>query len=124
MRPAQPGFSARPTTCVVIGRPAGRQLVQHGRFEVAENRHGHGPGDRSGGHDQQVRRLAGLGPQGVALFHAEAVLLVHHDQAQVVEGDVVAQQRVRADHDPGRTGSGVEQGLLARGGRHGAGEQA
>ena len=79
--------------------PAGGELVQHGGFEVAEHGHGHGPGNRRGRHDQQVRRLAGLGPEGVALFHAEAVLFVHHNQAEVIEGHVVAEQGVGADHD-------------------------
>ncbi len=44
-------------------------------------------------------RLLALGAQGVALFDAEAVLLVDDDQAEVVELDLVLDQRVRADDD-------------------------
>ncbi len=33
-----------------------------------------------------------------ALHHAEAVLFVHDDQAQIVELDLLLDQRVRADH--------------------------
>ncbi len=122
--PAGPGRVLREPHHVGGDRgAAGRELVQDGRFEVAEHGHGHGPGNGGGGHDQQVRGFAGLGPEHVALFDAEAVLFVHHDQAEVVEGDVVAEQGVGADHDPGGSGGGVQHGLLPGRGGHGAGEQ-
>ena len=85
-------------------RASPRQLGQRGDLQVAEHGHGHGPGDRRGRHHQHVRRLVGLGPQGVALLHPEPVLLVHHDQAQVGEVHPLVQQRVGADHDAGLTG--------------------
>ena len=37
-----------------------------------------------------------------ALLHAEPVLLVDHHQAQVGELHLLLEQRVGADHDPGR----------------------
>ena len=42
--------------------------------------------------------------QRVPLLHAEPVLLVHHDQAEVGEPDAVLDQRVRADDDAGLAG--------------------
>jgi len=50
---------------------------------------------------QDVRRAAaalGAPHQGVALLHAEAVLLVDDQQRQAGELHVLLQQRVRADH--------------------------
>src|SRR3546814_4396642 len=46
------------------------------------------------------------------LFRSEALLLVDHDQPQVLEPDVGVQQPVRADHDVHRTvGEPVDDGL-------------
>lgn len=70
-----------------------------------------------------MRRLLALAAQGVALLDTEAVLLVHHDQAQVVELHLVLDQRVGADHDPGLTGDQVEQRLPPPRRPHGTGEQ-
>jgi hypothetical protein len=44
-----------------------------------------------------VGRLGGLGAQGVALFDAEAVLLVDDDQAEVGEVDTLVEQGVGTD---------------------------
>ncbi len=54
---------------------------------------------------QDVRRAAAAlrAPhQGVALLHAEAMLLVDDEHGQAGELDVLLQQRVRADHEAGR----------------------
>jgi hypothetical protein len=85
-RSRKAGFSAAGTTCVAIGeRPRGSSAGSS--LQVAEDGHRHRARDRRRGHHQHVRRLAGLGPQGVALLDAEPVLLVDHDQAEVGELD-------------------------------------
>ena len=81
-------------------------------------------GDGGGGHDQHVGRPPGLGGQGRALGHPEAVLLVGDGQGQVGKHHPLAQQGVGADHQihlPRRQG-GVE--LLPGLPLHRAGEQA
>lgn len=93
------------------GRAAGGELVEDGGLQVAEDGHRDRTGNGGGRHDQEVRRLLPLGTQRVALFHAEAVLLVDDDQAEVVELDLVLDQRVGADDDPGLARDEVEQGL-------------
>ena len=55
--------------------------------------------------------------------HAEALLLVNHQQAQVLEGDVLLQQAVRADDDVDRASGEVAQHLLLLLRRAEAGEQ-
>src|ERR1019366_5055775 len=99
---------------------AGRQLGEGEDVEVAEDRHGHGARDRGRGHHEQVgAAVPGLTAQRVALLHAEAVLLVHHDQAKVEELDSlvvfrpVIKQRMGADHDPGVPESHIAESLLA-----------
>ena len=78
---------------------AGRQLVEHGNFEVAVNRDGQGARDRRGSHHQHVghRPLAAAFRQGGALEHAEFVLLINHRQPEPGRGRFVVKQRVRAD---------------------------
>lgn len=105
------------------GRAAGRQLVEYGGLQVAEDGHGDRARDRGGGHHEQVRGLLALGPERVALLDAEAVLFVHDHQPEVVELHLVLDQRVRADDDPGLAGDQVEQGLPARGHPHRPGEE-
>ena len=47
--------------------------------------------------------------------HAEAVLLVDHHEAEVLEGDVLLQQAVGADHDvDGARGEPLEHALRRR----------
>ena len=89
----------------------GRELVEDGHVQVAEDHHGRRARDRRGRHHQQV----GIGPavgtgrlgqhrgpplvaQRGALLHPEAVLLVDDHHAERVEPDLVGQQRVGADH--------------------------
>ncbi len=76
-----------------------------GHVEVAVHGERQGARDRRSRHVQDVRRgAAALGAphEGVALLHAEAVLLVDDQQRQAGELDVLLQQRVRADHEAGR----------------------
>lgn len=103
-------------------RPHG-ELVQDGRLQVAEDGHGDRARNRGGGHHEEVRGLFALAAQGVPLLDAEPVLLVHHDQAQVVELHLVLDQRMRPDDDPRLGGDQVEQCLPPPGRPHGPGEQ-
>ena len=98
-------------------RTAGRELVEDGGLQVAEDGHRDRARDGGGRHDQQVRRLLALAAQRVALLDAEAVLFVDDDQAEVVELDLVLDQRMGADDDPGLAGDQVEQ-RLPTGRRH------
>ena len=50
------------------------------------------------------RLPAALAAQRVPLLDAEPVLLVDHHQAEVGELDLLLEQRVGADHDPGVAG--------------------
>ncbi len=70
-----------------------------------------------------MRRRRTLPAEGLALLDAEPVLLVDHDQPEVEEPDVVAQQRVRADDDARAARYRAEQGLLAFRRRQLAGEK-
>lgn len=99
------------TTWLAMGERPHGELVEDGGLQVAEDGHRDRTGNGGGRHDQEVRRLLPLGTQRVALFHAEAVLLVDDDQAEVVELDLVLDQRVGADDDPGLARDEVEQGL-------------
>ena len=69
--------------------------ARHGEVERARN--------RRGAHRQDVRR----GAQALEVFlvaHAEALLLVDDDEAEVVELHLRGQDGVRADHDVGGAG--------------------
>ena len=101
-------------------RPAGGQLGQRRRLEVAEDGHRDGPRDRRRGHHQHVRRDRGLAGQRRPLLDPEPVLLVDHDQAEVREADPVLEQRVGADHDAGLAAGHPAQ----RGGALGLGHRA
>ena len=92
------------------GRTPRGQLGQRRGLQVAVHGHGHRPRDRRGRHDQDVRPVVrGLGAQRVTLLHPEPVLLVDHHQAQVGELDLLLEQGVGADHDPGVAGEHVGQ---------------
>ena len=98
------------------------QPLEHRQVQVAEHRHRHGARDGRGGHDEQVR--AGVGPpQGLALVHAEAVLLVDDGQGQLGEAHLLGEQGVRPHGDPGLAGGQGQQGLAACGGLERAGDQ-
>ena len=62
--------------------------------------------------------------QAVALLHAEAVLLIHDDQAQVIEAHVVGEQGVRTNHDLRGAVGKLLQHLPLSAGTHGGGQQA
>ena len=76
----------------------GGHLVQHRDVEIAVERQRQRARDRRRRHHQHVRADALLA-QGVALLHAEAVLLVHHRQPQALERHALLDQRVRAHGD-------------------------
>ena len=62
--------------------------------------------------------------QAVTLLHAEAVLLVHDDQTQIVEAHLIGKQGVGADHDLGGAVGELLQYLALGAGAHGGGQQA
>ena len=62
--------------------------------------------------------------QAVALLHAEAVLLVHDDQTQIVEAHLVGKQGMGANHNLGRAVGELLQYLALGAGTHGGGQQA
>ena len=80
------------------GLAAGGQLVHDGKVKVAVDGEGERTRDGGGGHDEQVR-VGALGAQEGALLDAEAVLFVNGDKLQVLEGDRVFEQGMRADDD-------------------------
>ena len=82
-----------------LDRRAPRRALVHDRdVEVAVGGEGQRARDGRGRHDQHVH-VAALAAQLLALQHAEAVLLVHHGQAEAVEGDVLLDEGVRAHRD-------------------------
>ncbi len=87
------------------GRAPRRQLVEHAGVEVAVERERQGPRNGRRGHHQHIGlgdiiRIGGVGllHQAKALHHAEAMLLVDDDQAELVELDCLLNERMRADH--------------------------
>ena len=88
--------SVRPQPARLDRLAAGRKLVDHAHIEVGEVRQRQRARDRRGRHHQVVRRMA-LALEHRALPHAELVLLVDDDQAEVGELDVFLNQRLRAD---------------------------
>ena len=88
------------------GGAAGRQLVQDACFQIAVHRQGERAGNGRRGHDQDVgfggdARGTRLAHQPVALLHAETVLLVHDDQAKVLEVHLLFHEGMRADRQVG-----------------------
>ena len=71
-----------------------------------------------------MRQGAVSAAQAIALFHAEAVLLVHDDQAQVVKAHLVREQGVGTNHDLGGSVGELLQYLALSAGTHGGGQQA
>src|SRR5688572_8636579 len=67
---------------------------------------GRGEGEHIGGQSKLLQLLL--------VLHAEAVLLVDDDEAEIAEADVVAQQTMRSDHDVDllRGQIGEQSGLL------------
>lgn len=76
-------------------------FVHDGEIEVAVEGEGERTRNRGGGHHQKVGRCAFVAERG-ALFDAEAMLFVNHDELQILELDGVFDQRVRADDNLNR----------------------
>ncbi len=84
------------------GRAARRQLINHAHFQVAIDGERERAWDGRRRHHQHVRiAAAGLLHQREALPYAEAVLLIHDDQAEVGKVDFVLDQRLGADDELG-----------------------
>ena len=98
---------------------AGRELGEGRDLEVTEHRHGHRARNRSRGHHQHVRTgiIARLRGQSGPLFDAEPVLLVDHHEPEILERDLVLEQRVGADDDSRVATRDVEHRLTTLGGR-------
>ena len=84
-------------------QPPGGHLAQLDDVHVAVDGQRQRARDRGRRHGQEVGHGPGLEAQALALGHPEAVLLVDHHQPEVVEHDVVLDERVGAHH----------QGILA-----------
>ncbi len=76
----------------------GRRRVDRRHVAQPGERHLQRARDRRGGERQHVHRLLEL-LDALLVGDAEALLLVHHEQAEVAEFDVLLQQPVRADDD-------------------------
>ena len=95
-----------------LGAPLG-YLVQRHHVQVPIHRHRDGAGNRGSRHHQHVWwATLRLGPQNVALFHTEAVLLIDHHQPQVGKSDPVFQQCMRT-HDNACRARGRRQQLAS-----------
>ena len=76
----------------------GRRSLQVGDVANAQQAHVQGPRNRRGRERQHVdRRTEGLQP--LLVLDPEPLLLVDDHQAQILEGDVLLQDSVRADQD-------------------------
>jgi len=95
---------------VVRGRLDGAHVARAGEREVKRAR------DRRGAQRQHVHERA-QALEFLLVQHAEALLLVNHDQAQVFENNVVLHQPVRANDDVHRASRQVfdDSLLFARG---------
>ncbi len=81
-------------------QPAGRRRAQVRDVKVRIEDLAQGARDRRGGHQEHVGRgTMRLRLELVALFDAEAVLLVDDHEAEVGEGDALLEQRVGADDE-------------------------
>ena len=79
------------------GLPILGRRVDRGHLPDAGERHLERPGDRRRGHREDVdMRPEAL--QALLVSHAEPLLLVDDQQAEIPERDVGAEQAVRADH--------------------------
>ena len=101
---------------------ARRLLAQHGDVHIAETGERQGSRDRRRRHDEDIHRFA-LRAEGEALVHAEAVLLVHHGEAEIVKGDALLEERMRPDRDLHGPGGKPRQHRLAFGAAVAAGQK-
>jgi hypothetical protein len=101
-------------TRVSIGKPSCRLFGELRDVHVAIDRQGQRA--RNGGrrHDQKVRGAPGLRLKRQALVHAETVLLVDDDEAQIPERHIVLEQRMGAGHDLSLARCDARQDLFPR----------
>ena len=78
------------------GPPGGRWRVDHGQVADAGQRHLQRAGDGAGGQGEDVDPV-GQGLDRLLVADPEALLLVHHQQPELLEGDVSAEQAMGAD---------------------------
>ena len=102
--------------------PSRGQLIQHGDLQVAIHQKGQGPGDGRCRHDQQMGGLS-LGGKLAALTHAEAVLLIGDDKAQILKFGAVGDQGVGTHRQIGLAGGNGLPGLPLLLACHGSGQQ-
>ena len=99
-----------------------RPQVRH--VEVRVEQLAEGPRDRRRRHQQDVGRLsARLRLELMALLHAEAVLLVDDDEAEIGELDRLLDQGVGPDHDPRLPGPDLLERVPPAVRREGPGQQ-
>ena len=80
------------------GQAAARRGLNHRKVAQTAERHVQGAGNGCGGHGQHID----AGFEFLQLFlgrHAEALLLIHDQQAQIAQVHVFGKQAVRADQD-------------------------
>ena len=99
----------------------GGGLLQGGHVPQAGQGHVQGPGDGGGGEGEHVH-LVGQLFQLLLVAHPEALLLVHHQEPQVVEVEVLPQQLVGADEQVHRPLLGAAEDVPGLGGGAEAGE--
>ena len=104
------------------GVPVQRRLFEHGHVPYAGQRHVQGAGYGRGGQRQHVYGLGQLF-QVLLVRYAEALFLVHNQQAQVLELDVLLNDPVRADQDVDFPAPQLAQNNLLLRGRTEAREQ-
>ncbi len=76
--------------------PILRRRLDHAHIAQADERHVERARDGSGRHGQHIHVLAHL-LQALFVRHAEALLFVHDEQAEIVKLHVLGKQPVRAD---------------------------
>ena len=95
--------------------PTGGKLVEARHVEIAVDRHGRGPRDGRGRHDEDIGQPspgAALAQRGT-LLHPEAVLLVDDGEPQGPERHLLADERVRAHHHGHVSGGQAAQDAAA-----------
>ena len=93
------------------GRAARRHFVNHGNFQVAVERERERARDRCCGHHEYVGRNAFV-YQAFALQNTEAVLFVHDDETEFLEGYGILDQRMGADDNLRRAAFDAREGFI------------
>ena len=106
-----------------LDRDASRwQLADDGHVEIAVERQRERPGNGRRRHHEHVRQQP-LIAQRRTLEDTEAMLLVDHDEAKLVESNVALHESVRADHEMDRSCLDLRELAAALPARRGSGEQ-